>query len=340
MRVDGRVNVPGAYPLEQNMTVRDLIRAGGSLSDGAYGGKAELTRYTIVNGESRRTELIQVDLAAAMRGDPAANIPLMAFDNLSIKEVQAWDDQEQVTMRGEVKFPGTYSIKRGETLKSVLLRAGGFTDLAFADGAVFTRKELRDREQTQLDMFAVRMQSDIAYMALQGANSNQSSAATGALAVGQSLLAQLRSTKAVGRLVINLKATLSGSIGSRNDVLLHGGDQLLVPKLEQEVSVIGEVQSATSHLYQPGLSRSDYIAMSGGETRRADSDHVYVVRANGSVVAASSGRWFSRDSTAMQPGDTVVVPLNAEHLPPLPLWLAVTQIIYNLSIAAAAVSSF
>ena len=337
VHVDGRVNVPGDYPLEQNMTVRDLLRAGGSLSDAAYDGKAELTRYSIVNGDARRTQLIQVDLAAVLRGDAAANIRLEPFDSLSVKQVQSWDDQEEVTLRGEVKYPGTYSIKRGETLRSVVLRAGGLTDLAFDAGAVFTRKELKEREQKDLDQFAVRMQSDIAFMALQGANANQGAGANAALLVGQALLEQVRSTKAVGRLVINLRAAMTNP---NSDVLLRGGDQLIVPKFQQEVTVIGEVQSGTSHLYRPSLTRSDYISLSGGVTRRADTGRVYVVRADGSVVAGESGRWFSRDSSPIRPGDTVVVPLNAEHLPTLPLWLAVTQIIYNVAIAAAAVHSF
>src|SRR5204863_10197261 len=86
VRIDGRANVPGEYPLEGGMTVRDLIRAGGGLSDAAYGGSAELTRYKIVNGESRRTDLIKVDLAAVLRGDPAANLRLERFDTPSIKE--------------------------------------------------------------------------------------------------------------------------------------------------------------------------------------------------------------------------------------------------------------
>ncbi len=88
VRIDGRANVPGEYPFETGMTVRDLIRAGGGLSDAAYGGSAELTRYQVVDGETRRTELIQVDLAAVLRGDPAANLHLEPFDTLSIKEIR------------------------------------------------------------------------------------------------------------------------------------------------------------------------------------------------------------------------------------------------------------
>jgi polysaccharide export outer membrane protein len=340
VRIEGRVKVPGEYPLEQNMTVRDLVRAGGSLTDAAYGAKAELTRYKVVDGESRRTDQIEVDLAAAIRGDPAANVRLEPFDSLSVKEVQAWDQQEEVTLLGEVRFPGTYSIKRGETLKSVVMRAGGLTDLAFVEGAVFTRKELQEREQQQIDNFARRMQSDIAFMALQSANSNQGQAGT-ALTVGQSLLDQLKSTKAVGRLVINLQRTLGAPVGATDDIMLRGGDKLLIPKYQQEVTVVGEVQNTTSHLFHPGLSRDDYIALSGGESRRADNARVYVVRADGSVIANEGARWFRTNSgMTIKPGDTVVVPLNAEHLPTLPLWQAVTQIIYNVAIAAAAVHSF
>jgi len=202
---------------------------------------------------------------------------------------------------------------------------------------VFTRVELKDREQKELDMLAVRMQNDIAFLALQGAAANQSQAGT-ALSVGQALFAQLKATKAVGRLVIDLQQTLAGA--KYMDVTLRDGDELIVPKKQQEVTVIGEVQSATSHLYRPELSREDYIAMSGGKTRRADGGRIYVVRANGSVVVNQGSRWFSSGTVKIKPGDTIVVPLDAEHLPLLPLWQAVTQIIYNVAIAAAAVHSF
>jgi polysaccharide biosynthesis/export protein len=339
VRIDGRANVPGSYPFESGMTVRDLVRAGGGLSDAAYAGTAELTRYEVVDGESRKTQLIQVDLAAALRGDAAANVQLQPFDSLSIKEIQAWTDRETITLKGEVKFPGRYSVKPGETLKSVMLRAGGLTQYAFPRGGVFTRKELRDREQKELDMLAIRMQDDIAFVALQGTVANQAGAAS-ALSVGQSLLAQLRQTKAVGRLVVNLPSMLASPVGSQYDVVLRDGDQLIVPKVQQEVTVIGEVQTVTSHLFRPGLSRDDYISMSGGTTVRADKGRIYVVRADGSVVANEGSRWFAGSGLRIEPGDTIVVPLNAEHMPPLPLWQAVSQILYNVAIAVLAVHEF
>lgn len=338
VNVDGRVKVPGEYPLEPGMTVADLVRAGGGTTDAAYGGNAELVRYRVVNGEARRTELVNVDLSAALHGDPAANLKLLPFDTLSIKEVPEWESQESVTLRGEVRFPGSYVIRRGETLKSVLNRAGGLTAYAFAEGSVFTRDELRRREQEQLDVLADRMQRDVALLALQSAAANQQGGAT-ALSVGQSLLGQLKTAQAVGRLVIDLPQLERHPVGSTYDVVLRGGDTLSVPRYQQQVTVIGEVQNATSHLFNPRLTRDDYIALSGGVTHRADRGKIYIVRASGSVIAPSSGhRWFDRqDSVPIKPGDTIVVPLDTEHIPALPLWTQVTQILYNVAVAVLAV---
>jgi polysaccharide biosynthesis/export protein len=340
VRVDGRVKVPGEYPLEPGMRLADLIRAGGGLADEAYGGGAELTRYQIVGGQARRTQLIDVNLVAAMQGDPASNVALQPYDQLSIKEVPEWNAQESVTVSGEVRFPGTYALRRGETLRSVISRAGGLTDYAFPEGSVFTREELKRREQEQMDLLATRMQRDLAVLALQATAANQTGGAA-ALSIGQSLFSQLRSAKAVGRLVIDLPRAMRSPPGSPSDVILRNGDRLIVPRFQQEVTVIGEVQNSTSHLFSPGLSRDDYIALSGGVTNRADRSKVYVVRANGSVVATSGSRWFQLGSKeSIKPGDTIVVPLNAEHMPALPFWQAVTSIIYNVAIAAAAVHSF
>jgi protein involved in polysaccharide export with SLBB domain len=339
VRIDGRIKARGDYPLELNMRVSDLLRAGGGLQDAAYSTKAELTRYRI-HGEGRQTELLDVDLAAIRAGDQSADLKLQPFDFLNIKEIPEWSNQEQVTLLGEVRFPGNYPIQRGETLRSVLQRAGGLTGLAFPEGAVFTRKELAEREQQQVDRLAERLQSDLAAAALQSAAANQGAAGQ-ALTVGQSLLNQLKNTKAVGRLVINLSEMVAAPVGSPMDVALRDGDNLIIPKQKQEVTVIGEVQNTTSHFYREKLTRDDYIGLSGGTTNKADRDRIYIVRADGSVVSSENSGWFRRSGqVAMKPGDTVVVPLDTERMPPLALWQAVTQILYNLAIAAAAVNSF
>lgn len=336
--VAGKVKVPGKYPLEPGMRVSDLLRAGGSLGESAYGGTAELTRYEVSGGGAREAELIEIDLRKVLDGDPSANLALRPFDYLVVKEVPLWGAQEEVEISGEVKFPGRYPIHRGETLRSVMARAGGLTDLAFPAGAVFTREELKERERKQLETLATRMESDLAQASLMSAQEAGRDAGT-ALTIGQSLLASLRDAKPVGRLVIDLQRSSGARPGSELDIVLKDGDRLRVPRVSQEVTVIGEVQSATSHLYRADLGRDDYIGMSGGLTSRGDEDRIYVVRADGSVVTRSGGAWFN-SGVDIKPGDTVVAPLDTERMRPLPFWTAVTTIIYNLAIAAAAVNSF
>jgi protein involved in polysaccharide export with SLBB domain len=339
VRIDGRVKARGDYPLEREMRISDLLRAGGGLQDAAYGATAELTRYR-VGGESRQTQMLDVDLAAVLKGDASADLILQPFDFLNVKEIPEWSEQEQVTLLGEVRFPGTYPIQRGETLRSVLRRAGGLTALSFPEGAVFTRVELQHREQEQIDRLAERLQGDLAATALSAAAANQGGAGQ-ALTVGQSLLTQLKATKAVGRLVIDLNALEAAKKDLTIDVTLRDGDRLIIPKQKQEVTVIGEVQTTTSHLFRENLTRDDYIGLSGGTTRKADKGRVYIVRADGSVVSSESNGWFRRSGqVAMRPGDTIVVPMDTERMPALPLWQAVTSILYNLAIAAAAVNSF
>jgi polysaccharide export outer membrane protein len=139
-------------------------------------------------------------------------------------------------------------------------------------------------------------------------------------------------------MVIDLPRLMREPLGSPDDVVLRGGDQLIVPKFQQQVTVLGEVQNSTSLLYNPRLSRDDYIAQTGGFTRRADRGQIYVVRANGSVIANQGSAWYRPTSAVrIKPGDTIVVPLNVERMPLLPFWQAVTSILYNVAIAVAAV---
>jgi polysaccharide export outer membrane protein len=338
--IDGRVKVPGKYPLETSMHVSDLIRAGGSLEDAAYTGQAELTRYAVVDGNIRRTELITVDLAAVRHGDRQADVELRPYDSLVVKPIPMWAQPGIIEVAGEVRFPGKYPIHQGETLHSVLVRAGGFDEVAFPEGAVFTREELKKREKDQLDLLANRLQSDLAALSLQvvagsavlGSGGGAASASQGLL-IGQQLLGQLRQTKPVGRLVINAEGVYRGPAGGTYDVLLKDGDKLVIPKRTQDVTILGEVQSPTSHVFEPSLTRDDYIEKSGGTTQHADHKRIYVVRANGDVVSGGRSGWFRRSvRTDIRPGDTIVVPLDTEKVPTLPLVAAITTIIYNLAI--------
>ena len=186
--IDGRVKAPGHYPLEPTMHVSDLIRAGGSLEDAAFRGQAEITRYDVGDGDARKTELILVDLAAIRRGDAGADLQLKPYDVLIIKPIPQWVEPGAIELAGEVRFPGKYPIHQGETLSSVLHRAGGFTEFAFPEGAVFIREELKKRERDQLELLANRLQSDLAALSLEavaGSAATRSGGTSGLVTIGR-----------------------------------------------------------------------------------------------------------------------------------------------------------
>ena len=334
--IGGAVRAPGTYPLEPGMRVSDVLRAGGRPGVSAYPQTADLTRFEVVDGTRREIAVLQVDLAGVLRGDPAADVLLQPFDVLTVKQVPDWSDAEFVTLEGEIRFPGTYPIRKGETLRSVLERAGGILPDAFIEGAVFTRESLRQREREQLDRMAERLQSDLAVLALRNAQSKEKgSDSDQTLLVGRGLLADLQKAQPVGRLVLNLST--DGPEGAAA-VELRAGDRLMIPRQAQSVTVLGEVQSPTSLLWREGLDRDDYIGLSGGLTAKADASRVYVVRADGSVVMVQN-RYFGGAGREIRPGDTIVAPLDAERMRALPMWTSVTQIIYNLAVAVLAITS-
>ncbi len=339
VNISGQVRAPGSYPLEAGMRISDLLRAGGGLNAAAYSTNAELRRYVVSESGERRTELIEVELVAVRAGNRDADLELQPYDYLNIKEVPQWQEQFVVQILGEVRFPGAYPMRRGETMRSVLRRAGGLTDLAFPTGSVFTRETLRDREREQIEILTSRLEADLAGMALRAA-ADPSASSEQAMSVGQNLLSQLQRTEPTGRLVIDLDKIISSANGDEFDIELRDGDVLMVPRRSQEVMVLGEVQYATSHLFSGGQARDDYIDLSGGLTANADPKRIYVVRANGAVEARKGSRWFRGKGSSMRPGDTVVVPMDTDRTPSIVQWASITQIIYNMAIAVAAVNSF
>lgn len=342
--INGLVKEPGDYPLANNMIVSDLVTAAGGLTESAYSLGAELSRFQVIDGQYREVKHYSITQSQIFDNNITDGLKLEPFDRLQISRVPLWAEHQNIEIRGEVKFPGVYTFHRGETLKDVVERAGGLTDQAFPEGAVFTREELRIREQQQIDQMASRLESDIAASSLEQSQDltkqkTQSLPDTQSVALANSLLKQLRNTKALGRLVINLKSLLvmanHDEVNETQHILLKDGDKLYIPQKTQEVTIIGEVQQSTSHLYSPDLNRDDYVNLSGGTTYKADKNRIYIVRANGAVVSEENTSWYE-SSKAVHPGDTIVVPLDADRMRPLTLWTNVTQIIYQLGIAAAA----
>ncbi|WP_339691889.1 SLBB domain-containing protein [uncultured Pseudoalteromonas sp.] len=328
IEINGHVAYPGVYPLTVGAEVNELIIAAGGLLESAYTEQAEITR--LLAGDASKVEHIKFNLHKAMLGELGDNRKLRSKDSLNVFSIPNWQENVKVELKGEVKFPGTYTIRRGETLTNLLERAGGFSEFAEEKAAIFTRESIRKQEQQQLTKLSEELRRDLAQ------KSFEKGARTLSYDEMNKLLIDLADIEAVGRLVIDLPLIVE----DKQKLVLQDGDTLYVPSKRDSISVIGEVNYATSHLFKPGISYNDYIALSGGLKERADNERIYIIKANGSVKIPNSGSWFAvNDSQMLEAGDTIVVPLNSGYMDNLTLWSTATQIIYQLGVAVAAISS-
>lgn len=332
-RITGPVRYPGEYPMPASRQISDAIFVAGGLKDSASLYHAEVARYTTDENGIGKTNILNVNLDDAMAGN--ANLALQSRDRILIKSIPEFAKTSTIELQGEVRYPGVYTFRDGETLKEVIERAGGLTDNAFPRGAVFTREKLRRLEAQRLREAEERLQGDLLGVQLEGDGLGGESADRAQQV--EDLLEDVQSSRPVGRMVVNLEAVVNDD--GYQAIRLQDGDTLTVPTIPQSVTVFGEVQFPTSHLHQAGLTVDDYLERSGGPTRQADESRVYVVKADGSVMLPEKSRWFGSRSQRLEPGDTIIMPIDVDRLNQLELWTNVSQIVYQIALGAAAVGN-
>jgi polysaccharide biosynthesis/export protein len=315
--IEGDVTKPGRYPWTGNMKVADLIRVGGGLKESADRQTADLTHYTW-SSQAAGNRLVgqheTIVIAAALEGDPNSNLALHNGDVLTIRQLTGWNDLgASITVRGEVRNPGTYGIRPGEKLSSILERAGGFTSAAYPYGTVLQRTQVRDlemKQQTELILRIKGIQSDL--QGLPETTPDQKQSKEMALAQYQTTLEQLSANPPVGRVAMQISGPVDRWKNSSADVEVRAGDTVTIPKKPSYVMVTGQVLNPTAVTYRPGQSAKWYLSQSGGPTQVADKKGVFVIRADGSVVGSSESLWSGRSlGVVLRPGDTVVVPEKA-----------------------------
>ena len=329
----GQVRNSGKYPLVSGMTVEDLIKISGGILESGYSMTAEISSLDLTDPKEAKSTVTVIDLGSA------SSAVLKPLDHVEFRKMPDFKEVETVSLEGEFVFPGTYGIEKGETLSSVVRRAGGVTEQAFVDGAVFLRESLRLREEAELERLSRLMEKQQAAGQLQELNSETSVSESESLEF-EALSRVLTEVEATGRLVIKFSEIMDGSV---EDPILGRNDRLLMPTFTQEVTVIGEVQQPMSHFFDKSLSQKDYINKSGGLKTTAAKRQIYVVRASGEATFKRRGlrNLFGSRSVKIAAGDTIVVPLDqdSKKLRGLPLLTEVSQIIYQLSLGAAAVNA-
>ncbi|EJE8512839.1 SLBB domain-containing protein [Vibrio parahaemolyticus] len=328
--VFGEVKHPGRYPITPRMTVSTLIEAAGGLTYNAFTINAELARTAINSADERAyIDVERIDLRKAIQGSASDDAIIVGRDRLNILEKPNVKLQSTVTLQGEVRFPGTYTVRQGETLRELLERAGGLTEFAHPQGAIFTREALRLQEQKLLNQYAADMRAETAKKTFR-ADSNMGSVISDPDKTLKFVEEASRS-KALGRMVVQLNRILEGERSA--DFMLEDGDFLFVPTFRNTVSIMGEVQVPITYLLDNKLNVDDYLNKAGGAKKQADEDRIFVVRADGSVYKPSSGYWFGNNKEELKAGDTIVVPIDTDYRDALSTWTAATQILYQTGVA-------
>jgi len=318
--VKGEVAKPGRYLFTTNIRIRSLVRVPGGLKRSADPENADLTRYAEGDLPQPATKSMDIKLLEAMNGESNEDIPLHHGDVLTIKQTPGWNDiGAMVAVKGEVQHPGSYGIKPGEHLSSVLTRAGGFGPQAYPYGAVLMRREVLDLQlKSHMELVQRVKAEQVTLKALPDTDADQKNAKLTAIGQTEATLAQLQASAPIGRVVIRIQPDMKSWQNTAADVPVRDGDVLFVPKKAGYVMVNGQVFNPTAVSYRPGRSAKWYLSQAGGYTQLADKKAVFVIRADGSVIAAknNSDGWWGGDpmSATLRAGDSIIVPEKAPKI--------------------------
>ena len=330
IQVRGAVKRPGIYELKNDDLI-SIINIFGGFSPGA---DKENVSYSSLISESPTRILNFTDIKEFnfydgdnifIKYKPSSFVKINEVERNSFKSSAV-----RVKVQGEVLYPGEYLLENGETLSSLISRAGGVTKNAFLNGAVFTRENVRQREALRARQLADDVRRTV-ISASQTHSDNQINQTSFEFITGQ-----LENYSGVGRVVINMSRALAGRADA--DIKLLDGDALFIPTKSSTISVFGEVRRESSFVFNNKYSIDDYITMAAGITRLADEDNIYIVRADG-FVEMPTGNWFKFGaSRVLQEGDTIIVPVDYSYRAALPFWRDVISIVYQGAVAIAAIS--
>jgi protein involved in polysaccharide export with SLBB domain len=281
------------------------------------------------------------DNAEDLKLRPGDVVTIFSKADFSVPRAQ---QSTQVRIEGEVAMAGVYTVNPGETLRQVIARAGGLTPNAYLYGAQFTRESTRREQQKRFEDFLNQLERDAneaaSNLSARVTSPQQAATAQTSLTSQHDLIEKLRKTSMDGRIVLDIQPNQRG-LESLPDLPLENGDRLYVPSRPSTVNVIGNVFEQASFLYQDDYRVGDYLKKAGGPARSADRSHMFVIRADGSVVSnKSTPNLFAKgfDTLPMSPGDTLIVPTYLNRTTLVRGLIDWSTIFTNFALGAAAIN--
>lgn len=314
VNISGEVAMPGVYDFAENMTIEDLIMQAGGLLESASVAKIDVSRRIKddkgTTQDNKIGEMYTLSFKDGYVIDDEEPFILKPYDFVYVRRSPSYNVQSEVTINGEVSFPGVYTMtERTERLSDLINKAGGVNQWAYIKGARLSRKmndEERARMEATLDVIESAKDSiDVDKL-------------------------EIKARYYVG---IDLQAALLKP-GSDADLVLRAGDILEIPQYINTVKVTGNVMYPNTVTYLPEFMVNDYVAQAGGYGYRSKKNRAYIVYMNGTVARA---RRFS--SAVVEPGCEIVIPSKREKGASLEKFLSIATTSSSIATMLATITN-
>ncbi len=313
VQIFGDVQYPGEFDYQEDMTLSDLVFKSGGFKESASESYIEVSRRLshedVKVASEKIADVFQFNISRdlKMHGEDAS-FALQPFDQVFVRRAPGFEDKSVVQVRGEVNYAGQFSLtSTNERISTIIQRAGGFTGDAYPAGAMLTRRSARSAKEKKLREQLMKNDKSIELNDI------------GFDVVG-----------------IDLEKIMKNP-GSKHDIFLRDGDELIIPRELQTVEVSGAVLNPLSVSYQNGKSLRHYVRSGGGFALRAKKGKVYVIYPNG-VAAATKNYVFFNSYPKVLPGTEIVVPKKPDKAPmSAASWIAIASSLASLSLTIVTV---
>jgi protein involved in polysaccharide export with SLBB domain len=313
LQIRGEVASPGNYEYREGMTLSDLVALSGGFLESASNSYIEVARRLsyeeISNYQMRTGHLFQFSISRDLEMDEQdGQFELQPYDKVYVRKAPGFVQTGSVRISGEVIYAGEFNLSsRQDRVSTVIKRAGGLTPDAFPEGAMLTRKVDIDPKVQRLRERLMEQDSTLQFGDF-----------------GFEVVA------------VDVKQALANP-GSRDDIFLKDGDELMIPRELQTVRVGGEVLNPNSTPFIPGEELRYYVNQSGGFSDDARKGKTYVVYPNGKAAATTKFLFF-KNYPKVLPGSEIIVPAKRQREPlPATAWISIGSSVASLALTVVTI---
>ena len=287
--IHGEVNYPGVYRYASDETVEDLVLQAGGLTNAASLAKVDVSRRIVEPEATEAGDTLAFTYSFTLNPDftiPQGEQPftLQPYDEVYIRRSPNYNEQQNITIEGEVQFAGNYTLSsNGERLSEVIKHAGGLTRRAYPEGAKLLRRMTQEEQELMATVLRTAQR-----------NSGRDSIDVSKLV-----------TMTTYPVAIELDKALANP-KSDDDPILREGDRIVVPRFTSTVSINGEVLYPNTVRFKEGKDANYYIDLAGGATSSGKKSKTIIIYMNGMVAKADRKH-------KPAPGCQIVVPTKARR---------------------------